>query len=496
MQARGTDPEGLHHAPKPRLGCISTHADHHTTRRGPEGPADPISFVEETLGEEPYEKQTDILSAVARSRRVSVVGCHGSGKDWAAARAVLWWLHSRSPAKAIVTGPTTRQVDDILWREIRTAHAHAAHRLRGRVFRTSRYEIDDQTFAIGFSTSSPYNLQGFHSPNLMVVVTEAHAVPGTDIDALRRLNPALTLMTGNPLVAAGPFYDSHHSKRAMYDTVRIGAGDIPNLTRLAVPGMVAPEHVADRKAEWGRSDAMYVGGVLGRFPDNLDDAVVTLRDATDAAERSLQPAGDIVVACDVSRFGQAKTVVVRRQGPVARIVWRVRGRDTMSIAEFLESYCDRERVDTLVVDDSGVGGGGRRQAPAAPTPPHQARAIRRRQEGQELRPLRKPDHRGLVRHEEEVRRGNARHRRRPRPHRAGVEPNVPPAARRCHSAREQGRQARFARRGRRPRHDLRGRHRRLQDMGLRRRARSLTGHSGRVVPYDGRISRFRGVPQS
>ena len=330
-----------------------------TARPDPEGHTDPVIFVRDTLSEKPYHKQTDILSAVARSRRVSVVGCHGSGKDWAAARAVLWWLHSRSPAKAIVTGPTTRQVDDILWREIRTAHARAPHRLRGRVFRTSRYEIDDQTFAIGFATSSPYNLQGFHSPNLMVVVTEAHAVPGTDIDALRRLNPALTLMTGNPLVSAGPFYDSHHSKRAMYDTVRIGADDIPNLAadRLAVPGMVAPDHVADRKADWGRNDPMYVGGVLGRFPDNLDDAVVRLRDATGAAERSLQPAGDVVAACDVSRFGQAKTVVVRRQGPVARIVWRVRGRDTMSIAEFLESYCDRERVDSLVVDDSGVGGG-------------------------------------------------------------------------------------------------------------------------------------------
>ena len=328
-----------------------------TVRPEPKGTTEPVDFVRKTLGEEPYEKQADILDAVARSRRVSVVGCHGSGKDWAAARAVLWWLHSRSPAKAIVTGPTTRQVDDILWREIRTAHARGSHRLRGRVFRTSRYEIDDQTFAIGFATSSPYNLQGFHSPNLMVVVTEAHAVPGTDIDALRRLNPALTLMTGNPLVSAGPFYDSHHSKRDMYDTVSISAGDVPNLTGLPVPGMVAPDHAADRKTEWGRGDPLYVGGVLGRFPDNLDGTVVTLRQATDAAQRSLQPEGDVVVACDVSRFGRDKTVVVRRQGPVARIVWRVRGRDTMSVAEFLESYCYRERVDTLVVDDSGVGGG-------------------------------------------------------------------------------------------------------------------------------------------
>ena len=155
MDARGTDPEGPQDGPQTEVGMHLNTWQATTRTAAARGPTDPVSFVEETLGEEPYGKQTDILSAVARSRRVSVVGCHGSGKDWAAARAVLWWLHSHSPAKAIVTGPTTRQVDDILWREIRTAHAHAAHRLRGRVFRTSRYEIDDQTFALGFATNSP-----------------------------------------------------------------------------------------------------------------------------------------------------------------------------------------------------------------------------------------------------------------------------------------------------------------------------------------------------
>ena len=59
----------------------------------------PIEFVREVLRETPYPKQEDILNAVAGSRRVSVVGCNGSGKDWAAARAVLWWLHSRSPRR-------------------------------------------------------------------------------------------------------------------------------------------------------------------------------------------------------------------------------------------------------------------------------------------------------------------------------------------------------------------------------------------------------------
>ena len=323
------------------------------------GAPDPERFVRDVLGESPYDKQVEILKAVARSRRVSVVGCHGSGKDWAAARAVLWWVCSKSPSKAIVTGPTTRQVDDIVWREIRTAYSGAADRLGGRMFRRSRYEVDEQTFALGFATNSPYNLQGFHSPNLLVVITEAHAVPEMDVDAVRRLNPSRLLMTGNPFVVAGSFYDSHHSKRELYVTVQIGAGDTPNVAsgRVLVPGMVSQEDVDDRKEEWGEEDPMYIGGVLGRFPDSLDEIVVPLPLATDAARRSLRAEGDVVVACDVARFGRDKTVVVRRQGPVARIVWRTRGSDTMKIAGFLKAYCDGERVDTLVVDDAGVGGG-------------------------------------------------------------------------------------------------------------------------------------------
>ena len=167
------------------------------------GTRDPIVFVKEVLGERPYDKQLDILAAVTRSRRVSVVGCNGSGKDWAAARSVLWWIHSCSPSKAIVTGPMSRQVDDIVWNEIRAAYSQASEILGGRMFRTSRYELDEQSFALGSTTNSPYNLQGFHSPNLLVAITEAHAMREQDIDAIRRLNPSRLLMTGNPFVAAG-----------------------------------------------------------------------------------------------------------------------------------------------------------------------------------------------------------------------------------------------------------------------------------------------------
>ena len=111
-----------------------------------------------------------------------MVGCNASGKDWAAARVVLWWLHSRSPAKAIVTGPTTRQVDDIVWNEIRFAYSQAQDRLQGRMFRTSRYELDEQSFALGFATNSPKDFLA-ESKDYDVVAGQVTPQENTDYDA-------------------------------------------------------------------------------------------------------------------------------------------------------------------------------------------------------------------------------------------------------------------------------------------------------------------------
>ena len=139
-------------------------------------------FVKKVLGESPYDKQEEILKAVAGHRRVSVVGCNGSGKDWAAARAVLWWMYSRSPAKAIVTGPTSRQVDDIVWNEIRSAYGRASDVLAGRMFRTARYQLDEQSFALGFATNSPKEFLA-ESKDYDIVLGQLTPIENLDYDA-------------------------------------------------------------------------------------------------------------------------------------------------------------------------------------------------------------------------------------------------------------------------------------------------------------------------
>jgi len=121
--------------------------------------------------------------------------------------------------------------------------------------------------------------------------------------------------------------------------------------------MITPEDMEDHKQDWGEDSSMYIGSVLGQFPDNLDEMIVPLRAAKAAVERDLEPDGEIIVACDVARKGHDHTVVMRRQGGVARIVRRVRGYDTMEVSGILKSYCDEIGADVLVIDDVGIGGG-------------------------------------------------------------------------------------------------------------------------------------------
>ena len=356
-------------------------------------------------------------------------GCNGSGKDWAAARVVLWWVNAHSPAKAIVTGPTSRQVSEIVWREMRWAYDHAPEgRLKGKMFRSSRYEVDAETFALGFATDSPYNLQGFHSPNLLVVVTEAHAVDELDMDSIRRLNPKRLLLVGNAYVSPGTFYDSHHSKKDLYERVRIRAEDTPNFKEGEdyIPGMMTPEDVADREAEWGRDDPRFVSAVLAEFPEDQDDIVVKRSWAEEAAARSLEPDGPVIVACDVARYGSSRTVVARRQGAHVRIVHRMKGQDTMKIAEYLKGYCEREGADFLVVDETGRGRGRGGPAEAASPAGAAAGGVRGGGGGVEPAVSREPGGGGVVDHAEQVRVGGPGYAERPGADRAGVDAEVPP----------------------------------------------------------------------
>ena len=248
---------------------------------------DPVGFVRDVLGEAgiPYSKQIEMLEAMIDRRRVSVVGANGSGKDWTAARAVLWWMETQENPKAVVTGPTQRQVEDVVWHEMREAYAVAPERLGGKML-ASKYRLDDNRFAIGFSTNKACNIQGFHAQNLLVVVTEAHAMPQDQMDAIKRLHPTRLLLVGNAMSLDGEFHDSHHAKRHIYRRIKISAYDTPNFTgeNGGVPAAITPEDVEELALDWSEDHPFYASAVLAEFPDAQEDSLVG-REAVEAAMR-------------------------------------------------------------------------------------------------------------------------------------------------------------------------------------------------------------------
>ena len=371
---------------------------------------DPVGFVTDVLGDAgaPYSKQAEMLDALVHHRRVSVVGANGSGKDWAAGRAVLWWLETRPESKALTLGPTQRQVDEVVWQEMREAYAAAADVLSGRMLK-SAYRIDEGRFALGFSTNNALNIQGFHSEELLVVVTEAHAMPQSQMDAIKRLQPNRLLLVGNALSRDGEFYDSHHAKRRLYHRIAISAFDTPNFTGEdgGRRGMITPEDVEELAMDWGEDHPLYAASVLAEFPDTLEDSLVgrgavesamarwegegsqnraptrdaptrgevlasagttegeataehAPRDVSASLNMTAPPSGEgepVYLGVDVARFGFDKSAICVRQGERVLSVRSFERMDTMRLVyEVLGTVADTGAT-AVFVDEGGVGGG-------------------------------------------------------------------------------------------------------------------------------------------
>ena len=139
---------------------------------------DPAGFARQVLGSTWWKAQEEIARLLAESRRVAVKAANGVGKTYLAADLVLWFLYCHRPSIVLTTAPTWRQVESLLWEEIRKRHRTVNARaemdpslpaLEGSLLQT-RLKIAEGHFALGLSTDEPVRFQGFHAEDLLVVL--------------------------------------------------------------------------------------------------------------------------------------------------------------------------------------------------------------------------------------------------------------------------------------------------------------------------------------
>ena len=327
---------------------------------------DPVGFVREQIGEEPWSLQRRILESVRDNRHTAVQSAHEIGKSWTAARAVCWWLSVWPPGEAfaVTTAPTFGQVRAILWREIGRAHRKGG--LPGRLNQTEWW-VGPEIVGFGRRPRDTVEelgsaaLQGIHALRVLVVIDEAAGVPANLFDAVEGLvgNPdSRVLAIGHPDDPSSPFAERCKS----WGSIRIPYSETPNFTgepvsELVSRSLLAPVWVEERRAEWGEESPLWRSRVLAEFPGQASDGLIALAWAQAAANHEEQPGSPSIVACDVARFGADRTVLALRQGN--RIRWlgvyaqtaitEVTGRIVQALRDNPGS--------TAHVDEVGVGAG-------------------------------------------------------------------------------------------------------------------------------------------
>ncbi|MFG2046150.1 hypothetical protein ACGFIW_01800 [Micromonospora sp. NPDC048935] len=355
---------------------------------------DPVGWCQNRLGEFLWSKQREIAESVRDNRRTAVKSCHNAGKSWIASRVAAWWLDTHPPGEAFVvsTAPTYKQVHAILWEEIRAAAKKAAGRgdpLPGRVLQSDEWKLDDGTL-IGFgrkpADTDEHGFQGIHRRYVLVILDEACGIPAqlwTAVEAITTNADCRILAIGNPDDPATEF-NQVCKPGSGWKVIRISGLETPNMTaeriaeqpgladlfeRLGLgpstelvpdglrPLMLDPEWVADKIRRWGVESPRFTSKVLGEFPDIGEDVLIPPTWILAAQERTCGPGPWSILGVDVARYGSDRTILLLRQGPVARVIGDYAKQSTTeTTGRVVQAVRDRS-VDEVRVDGVGVGGG-------------------------------------------------------------------------------------------------------------------------------------------
>ncbi len=316
-----------------------------------------------------WAKQAEVLNALTEHRRVAVKAGNGLGKGFCAAVAVLWFMHVHQDAAiALSTAPTFRQVRHILWRQLRRLYRPAAETLGGKMLET-RWEISDDRYALGLSADGADQFQGFHSPNVFIVVDEAEGVGEEIYEAIESVMTSadpLLLLIGNPTIMTGAFRRAFYEERRIYRTITMSALDSPNVQagRVVIPGLTTSRWIEERREIWGEENPVFRARVLGEFPEQGENTLLSLRDVEAAMRRSETPAAgpqtaseEVILAVDVARFGADRSVILRRRGDCVEEMRTLRQMDTMQLAGWVSAAIRENNPAEVYVDEIGVGAG-------------------------------------------------------------------------------------------------------------------------------------------
>lgn len=290
-----------------------------------------------------------------------------------AARLALWFLYCFRPAKVISTAPTSRQVRDLLWSELRTAHRKAKVPLGGKPLQLSLTLAEDH-FAVGFSTDEDNTdkFTGYHSPNQLVIFDQAAGIPTAlweSAEGLMTSKNCRWLAISNTAISdselANICIPGRRTRFGNWNIIKIRASESPNVVagKDLFPGLVSYDWVKRRTEAWGKDDPLYKIFIEAEFVQESEMTVVPYRYISPALDEEGEVDGVIEIGVDVARGGLDSTVFVARSGTQTLRIERLTGHNTMEVVGALVEFKKQVEefygmpVVSIKIDTIGIGAG-------------------------------------------------------------------------------------------------------------------------------------------
>lgn len=274
---------------------------------------DPVSFCVEILGVEPWWRQVELLEMIRDHKRVACSSGHKIGKSTTLAIAALWFYCSFPDARVVMSSTTARQVDQILWREVKMLRVRGGrcvsckredpegHRILrpcphsaeidgniGELARTGLKSVDFREI-VGFTAKEAEAVAGVSGKNLLYLLDEASGIPDEIFQAVEgnRAAGARIVLMSNPTRTTGEFYLAFGKKAEFYRTLRISSEETPNAVegRDVIPGLAGREWIEEKKREWGEDSPLYKVRVRGEFAESEDGKIFSIHAIEQAEQR-------------------------------------------------------------------------------------------------------------------------------------------------------------------------------------------------------------------
>jgi hypothetical protein len=317
------------------------------------------NYIEVAHGVEIQPYFEPIISALDSGiyKRIAISSPHSIGKTFMMGRIVDAIMGSFDDTKLVSTAPSHRQVHALLWKEIADAYTTKPKELqRGKLNEIALW-VNPKTYAQGFSpqkrvqsdtgqgTNSVF--QGYHGEYMTVVIFDE--ATGIEPQIWKQAEGLLTqgyrvlfIAIGNPTSRNCEFFKCFQSRS--WKTFSVSCFDTPNLKanninsvediqreadyvaslpkdealahmagyKKPVPYILDLSWVIDRAIEWGVDHPLFMGKVLGKFPDADGDVLVSeddIKTSQAREESNLEKETIGYIGLDVARFGVDKSAL-------------------------------------------------------------------------------------------------------------------------------------------------------------------------------------------